>query len=77
MSNFESLIIKNENSDPKNAKATLIDDHRAHLKSHLLHLYKPRMWRHVLSHVSLYGAATKLGIPQITLEEVLRAVRKK
>lgn len=71
--NHDNLLIRNENE--KFAICLITDDHKSHIIGHLKYAWKPRIARHIFDHIYLAVKARKVGIPNISLEEVLSSVR--
>lgn len=71
--NHDNHLIKIENE--KFAICLITDDHKNHIKSHLKYIWKPRIARHIFDHLYLMYRAKRMGIPHISLEEVLSSVR--
>ena len=70
--NHDNLLIRVENE--KFAICLITDNHKQHILAHLRYAYKPRIMRHILDHLYLWFRARRMGIPSISLEEVLSSV---
>lgn len=58
------------------AMCLITDPHKEHVLAHLKYAWKPRVFKHILDHLYLWYRANKMGIPSITLEEVLNSLRR-
>ncbi len=73
---WEDALIQEENQNgPKLVLIT--DDHERHLKGHLRSIRKPGMMRHLFKHLMLYIRAKSLGLPKLSLDEIIKAQNKR
>lgn len=59
---MDDLIIHTENY--WSAQVLITDNHSKHIKQHLLHLWKPRIFVHVIEHLKMMRAVRRLGLPK-------------
>ena len=73
---WEDALIQEENQNgPKFVLIT--DDHERHMKGHLRSIHKPGMVRHLFEHLKLYIRAKSLGLPHISIEDIIKAQNKR
>jgi L-ascorbate metabolism protein UlaG (beta-lactamase superfamily) len=76
MMSWEHALIQEENQNgPKFVLVT--DDHSLHLKGHLRSIHKPGMIKHLFQHLMLYVRAKSLGLPKLSLDEIIKAQNKR
>jgi len=73
--NHDDFLILLENN--KKAVCLITDNHKKHIIGHLPHIWKLRILEHVFDHVVLWARAKRMGIPSISLEDVLENQRKR
>lgn len=73
---WEQALIHEENQNgPK--FVLIVDDHKLHMKGHLRSIHKPGMLRHIFQHLLLYIRAKSLGLPKLSLDEIIKAQNKR
>ena len=72
---FSKHLIEIENKDF--ALCLIVDNHKEHIVGHLKYIWKPRVFKHILTHLYLWYRANKMGIPHIDLDEILKPLRHK
>lgn len=65
---MSELLIKAENCDPREAKVLIFEDHGKHVKSHLKHIFRRGMLRHILSHVYWAWRKRRVGLPTVEID---------
>ena len=70
-------LIKIENELQGSFIVSILDNHWEHLNGHLFHIWKPRMFIHCIKHIYYWHLQRKLGLPSISLEDVLNHYRNK
>ena len=71
---MDNLLIKVENEE--GGICLITDNHKHHILGHLRYSYKPRIIKHIFNHLYLWFRAKRMGIPHISLEEILFSRRK-
>lgn len=77
MNTIDGLIIRNENASPTTALASPLDDHRAHVRAHLRHLFRKGMFSHLLEHFRMWKLQRKLGIGPISTDALVSHTLRK
>jgi hypothetical protein len=64
---MNDLLIKAENYDPRKAEVLILEDHAKHLKSHVKHIFRRGMLRHILSHIYWAWRKRRVGLPTVEI----------
>lgn len=72
MNNEDFLIMCENMGYGKLITVFIFEDHWSHIKNHIFFIWKPRVFMHVIRHVRYWFLKRKLGIPTITLDDLIK-----